>query len=568
MKTLLEQVKSLREAVRLDEAEALLLRALDAAPQSRALYLELASIYVACGDHTSAIASLEVARSEIGDDFELLFHLGTHYRTIGNHEAALDAFLQALRREPEHPGLIKGVGAALLDLQRPAEAIQFFRAAQQKLPNDVQTLNLLGSAAVGLELFELAETSFLRVTQLAPELADPYVNLGYIRELLGDTEGSIRYCTEALAVNPLHFRGRFNRASLYDQTLQSELARREYGILLSQVPHAQEVRHNLGLLALRCNRLREGWDNYQWRNMRYNFDRGYLGWTPQTPRLPVDLAGQTLQLLGEQGLGDELFFLRWLPLLRELGARTVFHPRNARLLPLLEQLDCIDQLAPPISTLQLQPANQYFIGDLPYLLLDRHGQAYPPSLRLSSDPQWTTRLRAQRFGGLPARPCIGLTWRAGMVMEGKVAERHKLLTKNVPLDRLLDLMAPLDVNVVILQRDPTPAELEHVEARLGRTVLQAWDLASDLQATLAVLDLLDDVVGVSNTNLHLRAALGKTALVLVPRPPEFRWLEHGNHSPWFPGFGVFRETYAQGWDEALQALAEVLQQRYAPRLPG
>ena len=65
--------------------------------------------------------------------------------------------------------------------------------------------------------------------------------------------------------------------------------------------------------------------------------------------------------------------------------------------------------------------------------------------------------------------------------------------------------------------------------------------------------LIDDYVGVSNTNMHLRAAAGKTARVLVPCPAEWRWMASGS-SPWFPGFGIYRQALNGRWEDALTAL--------------
>jgi hypothetical protein len=75
---------------------------------------------------------------------------------------------------------------------------------------------------------------------------------------------------------------------------------------------------------------------------------------------------------------------------------------------------------------------------------------------------------------------------------------------------------------------------------------------------LAALEVLDEHVCVSNTNVHLRAGLGRASRVLVPYPPEFRWMNAGAESPWFPGSPVYRETAEDGWAPALAALARDL----------
>ena len=75
---------------------------------------------------------------------------------------------------------------------------------------------------------------------------------------------------------------------------------------------------------------------------------------------------------------------------------------------------------------------------------------------------------------------------------------------------------------------------------------------------LALLDCLDDYLAVSNTNVHLRAMLGKTSQVMVPMPPEFRWGRKGDESVWFPGTTLHRQLPGGNWSTALAQLARAL----------
>jgi len=79
-------------------------------------------------------------------------------------------------------------------------------------------------------------------------------------------------------------------------------------------------------------------------------------------------------------------------------------------------------------------------------------------------------------------------------------------------------------------------------------------LNEDLEEMLALLTALDDYLGVSNTNMHLRAGIGRTARVLVPWPAEWRWMAAGHASPWYPGFRVYRQQPDGDWNEALTRL--------------
>jgi hypothetical protein len=83
-------------------------------------------------------------------------------------------------------------------------------------------------------------------------------------------------------------------------------------------------------------------------------------------------------------------------------------------------------------------------------------------------------------------------------------------------------------------------------------------LNEPLEDMLALLALLDDYVCVSNTNVHLRAGAGRTSRVLMPHPPEFRWMADGDESPWFPGTRIYRQTAAGDWACALTRLKKEL----------
>ena len=112
--------------------------------------------------------------------------------------------------------------------------------------------------------------------------------------------------------------------------------------------------------------------------------------------------------------------------------------------------------------------------------------------------------------------------------------------------------------IVVVQRNPAAGEVGEFAAALGRDAHDLTALNDDLEGMLALLDLLDDYVCVSNLNVQLRAARGRASRVLVPQPPEFRWMAEGDESPWFPGTRVYRQTTAGDWDPAFTALASDL----------
>ena len=107
-----------------------------------------------------------------------------------------------------------------------------------------------------------------------------------------------------------------------------------------------------------------------------------------------------------------------------------------------------------------------------------------------------------------------------------------------------------------MQRNPLQKDLSFFKENLNQPVLDLSEENVDLEAMLAICHLLNHYIGVSNTNMHLRASVGGTASVLVPHPAEWRWMLHEESSAWFPEFKIYRQDANFSWDKALKKLSE------------
>jgi len=137
------------------------------------------------------------------------------------------------------------------------------------------------------------------------------------------------------------------------------------------------------------------------------------------------------------------------------------------------------------------------------------------------------------------------------------------LFKEIPLEALAKAIDGVGGTVIALQRHPVAGEIEMLATLTGRPVHDESAANEDLEEMLALLAVLDEYVGVSSTNMHLRAGAGGTARVLVPWPPDWRWMAAGNESPWFPGFSIYRQMLNEDWSDALRRLNHDLKR--APR---
>ena len=190
-------------------------------------------------------------------------------------------------------------------------------------------------------------------------------------------------------------------------------------------------------------------------------------------------------------------------------------------------------------------------GDLPLLAGCETTGDIPPPLRLRPLDH-AVRAAQARLTAAGSGPWLGLSWRAG---DPTPALGQLALVREIAPAELAAAVAVWPGSIAILQRAPRDAEVAQLRGLIGRPVLDLSALNEDLEQMLALLLLLDEYAGVSNTNMHLRAGLGLNARVLVPDPPDWPWMYRGTASPWFPGFRIYRQDRDAGWGRALSELS-------------
>jgi hypothetical protein len=147
-----------------------------------------------------------------------------------------------------------------------------------------------------------------------------------------------------------------------------------------------------------------------------------------------------------------------------------------------------------------------------------------------------------------------VTWQAGPVSSRWEASSRGAFFKRIAPELLGSALRGVPGTVAIVQRAAAAHDIEAFARALGRPAPDLTVRDDGLEDLLALMGLVDEYVGVSNTNMHLRAAAGRAARVLVPLPPEWRLGAAGDESAWFPGFRIYREAPATGWGGALAQL--------------
>ncbi|WP_158240539.1 tetratricopeptide repeat protein [Telmatospirillum siberiense] len=305
---------------------------------------------------------------------------------------------------------------------------------------------------------------------------------------------------------------------------------------VSLVPDEGPAHFNLATLLLEEERWQDGFAEFEWRSNLSRIPKilaGFPLWNAQAPQ------GASVALWNDQGLGDAMLFLRYLPRLRSRGMRIVLFlpPVLTDLAATAPGVDAIAEIGQPIPQVDYQLP----LASLPHLL----GEADPadawtgPYLFAASAPA----------GRVTYRRSIGLVWAAG-------SDSPNGRVRSIPLEGLAPLATLPDIDWIALQMGPARAEIAG-SPWAGRLRDPSPGLAN-FADTAAVVSGLDLVISVDTSVAHLAGAMGKPVWILLPRPCDWKWGREGSASVWYPTASLFRQDGSRDWDSVVSAVDAAL----------
>jgi tetratricopeptide (TPR) repeat protein len=331
---------------------------------------------------------------------------------------------------------------------------------------------------------------------------------------------------------------------------RSDAAAASYERALALAPGFPEAHANRALARLRAGDLARGFEEYRWR------------WrvgdaASQRPRLGCPdwegepLAGRRLLVFAEQGYGDTLHFVRFVPQLARMGAQVTLlaEPPLARLLRAsLPGVEVVDRL-PADAVFDAQAA----MLCLPRLLGVTLATIPAETPYLAADPAGTAAW-ARRLAALPGRK-VGLVW-AGAARRDNPGAAAIDARRSLRLAQFAPLAAATGVQFVSLQVGEPAAEAR--DAPPGLSLVDCTAELGDFADTAALVAGLDLVISVDTSVAHLAGALGRPVWILSRFDGCWRWLQDRDDSPWYPSARLFRQPAPGAWDPVIASVAEAL----------
>ena len=299
------------------------------------------------------------------------------------------------------------------------------------------------------------------------------------------------------------------------------------------------------VMLLEMGRLAEGWEQHEFRWLKEPLLS--RRWSMRCPIWQgQDVRGKTVMLHAEQGFGDAIQFIRYARQLKDLGARVIFDT--------FKGFDEISRDFEGVDEVLVEGTLPHFDYRIPLLSLPRVFGTDLASIPATVPyvnvrplylDRWTQRIPAAR------ELKVGLVW-AGNPKHQRDRQR------SIPLSTLAPLFSVEGVRFHSLQKSPTAAA--DIAASGFDLVYLALDL-SDFCDTAAAISRLDLVISVDTSVAHLAGALAKPVWLMLPTPPDWRWLLEGSDTAWYPTMRLFRQREANRRDPVAEEVGQALRER-------
>ena len=516
-------------------------------------YFDLAIALLQAGRREDAVQRLRELERTAPKDAATLAGLADLYERCGETAAALP-YLRWLLERDDHDEPRRRYAVALLALERHAEAHEQLRRLVESAPGDADARANLGLALLGLDRVEDAIAELRAALRVAPRHWQALHGMGLAQLKQGELEEAIADFERARALQPEDVDVRSNLGYAY--ALAREFGRGE--ALLRQAAEAapghRRARRNLGLYHLVRGGFEEGWQHTAgpWDAERLRSDGQVF---PQPWWRGEPLAGRSLLVWSEQGLGDQIMFCNPVPDLVAAGARVTLQcePRLERLFARsFPGVEVVPKGAAGRARIErAAPDLQVPMSQLPAYL--RRSRAAFPRHRgyLRAAPErvayWRARLEALGPGAK-----IGLSWAGGTVKTGRTR-------RSMALEEWLPVLQRPGVRFVSLQYTDCRAELARLQEAHGIEVAHWQASIDDYDETAALVAALDAVASVCTAVVHLAGALDRPTYVAVPWWPAWCFMLEGEDMPWYPSVRLLRQARPNDWGAPIARIGAAIE---------
>ena len=495
-----------------------------------------------------AIESYKAALKIDPKNFLALMNLGISYEEEHKIELAINCYKEALKINPLSSQVYTHLGNAFLQKENINDAIACYKKSININSENSKTHNNLGTAYKKKGLFEEALTEYRKAIKIDPY--NPYANynLGVMMDELDDFTAAINAYKVCIKLNHKHVEALTNLAILYQEIGDIKLAIHTYNQALKISPDNAKLRWNLGIAQLLYGNYKEGLINYEWRFKNKNSNK--LHALPKSQPVLEDITNikENLLVISEQGLGDTIQYMRYIPYLRSQGINVYFSAQK-KLHNLIKSSN--------IDSNPLTPEEANLVIDkrwIPLLSLPRK-LGITPTNPIVTDPYIKTRnellIKWKNILSYENKPVVGINWQGGMEME-----KNSYKGRSIPLETFSILLKNNNIKFLSLQKGFGSEQLEHCSFKnqfvaCQTQISKTWDFTENA----AIAANCNLIITCDTSVAHLAGGMGKKVWLLLKDIPFWTWGLSQQTSFWYPSMRLFRQETKYDWTGLMEKVA-------------
>jgi len=473
---------------------------------------------------------------------------------------------QLMRIDPEHSSGLQLLGLAKHRLGKNTEAIEIFQTALELDPDNADNYNNIGLAYGALGNHERAIENIKKAVELKPDHYLFLNNLALQHRLINKYDLAVSYLEKALEICPNSAQMWTNLGGLYGEMKQIQKSLDCFNEAIESDPCYSAAHVDAAFAYHLLGNWEEGFDSYEWRFEYFEQMRFYKKAYNQSKRWNgIDsLKGKTILVYAEQGLGDCLHFIRFIPELKAKGCKVIVH------CPL--SLDALVRRCEGVD----DTSNRDIVNET--------GEEFPPYDYQCCTMSLPHLLRSYNYSGKPyIKPVTNNfkkfvndeygedTLKIGIAWAGSPAHPHDP-TRSIPLKHFRSIYETEGVKLLSLQFDTRPRKYGGFDMRPGSAgkivdysegcenmkLIDLTTMIQSMEDTCTILAGLDLVIACDTAIVHLAGAMGVPCWMCIPYNPDWRWGEESNKTIWYDSVKIFRQKTRGDWAGVLEEVQKEL----------
>ncbi len=436
-----------------------------------------------------------------------------------------------------NPQILRLLGLIELDEKNYEESLKLLNESLQINPNDSECYSNKGVVNFKLKNIEEAISNYKKAISLDKNNYNAFFNLGNLYKEINRLDESIENFNEAISINKNHYKAYHNRAVVKRLLLKFNDAIKDFDEALRINPKYSNSLFFKAITQLKIGDYENGWKNYEHRWETTNFPSPKRKFKQPCWNGNDDLKNKIILIHGEQGLGDNIHFVRYFNLIKSKAKKAILQV-DKKLIHLLKECNF---------------DNYIFSNDEKLPEFDIHCPLLSLPLKFSTTLQ-SIPLKNKYLFPNKDRICkwkkifdnrylnIGINWQASPNPDLDKGRSFKL--------KYFNEISIIDkIKLHSLQKIYGLDQIKEISKQFQLNIIDNFDEEAPFVDTAAIIENLDLIITCDTSIAHLSGAIGKKTFLLLQKNCEWRWLKDIDYSPWYNSIKIYRQKTQDDWSD-------------------